>query len=586
MKNVLGISTLTGIILGGISLSIVRPAYAQQSLLIVYPPPQHQTTAEQIFLIGSAPPEGQVLINGQSINRSETGNFAPSFPLEMGENVFTVRYQDQEVKINVTRVATTPEIEGVAFAKDSLTPSTNIARLPGELVCFEAVAPSNGNVSVRLGGQTIPLLPQIQPVELPPNYAALTGENEPIAQPQVTQYLGCTTFNQPTTLNNPTFQLSLNGKTVTEQTSATINILQPTPIEYVEVTAEEGVARTGPSTNYSRLTPLPKGTIAAVTGREGDWIRLNYGAWIRENETRLVSGSVSPIATIRSIRSRQVPGATEVVFPLTSPVPVSVQQGDRTFTLTLDNIVAQTDTIFVDADRVIKRVDWQQTTPTQTKYTFHLQNDQQWGYELRYEGSSLILSLNHPPTVPNNSLQGVEILLDPGHGGEELGARGPTGLPEKTVNLTVSQLLRDELQQRGATVYMTRETDVDLSLRDRMDMIDNIKPAIALSIHYNALPDSGDAINTAGVSAFWYHPQAHDLAQFLHDYLVENLDRPSYGVHWNNLALTRPHTAPSVLLELGFMINPEEFEWITNPEEQKQLANVLADGIEAWFQQQ
>ena len=54
---------------------------------------------------------------------------------------------------------------------------------------------------------------------------------------------------------------------------------------------------------------------------------------------------------------------------------------------------------------------------------------------------------------------------------------------------------------------------------------------------------------------FWYHPQAEDLSKFLHDYLVEKGERPSYGVFWNNLALTRPHAAPSVLLELGFMIN-------------------------------
>ncbi|NEO49830.1 MAG: N-acetylmuramoyl-L-alanine amidase, partial [Moorea sp. SIO4A3] len=103
------------------------------------------------------------------------------------------------------------------------------------------------------------------------------------------------------------------------------------------------------------------------------------------------------------------------------------------------------------------------------------------------------------------------------------------------------------------------------------------------SIHYNALPDYGDAINTAGIGMFWYHTQAHDLSVFLHNYLVQKLRRPSYGVFWNNLALTRPHKAPSVLLELGFMINPVEFEWISNPREQRQLANAIADGITEWL---
>jgi N-acetylmuramoyl-L-alanine amidase len=81
-------------------------------------------------------------------------------------------------------------------------------------------------------------------------------------------------------------------------------------------------------------------------------------------------------------------------------------------------------------------------------------------------------------------------------------------------------------------------------------------PTLALSLHYNALPDAGDALNTAGIGSFWFHAQARDLAQFLHDYLVEHLDRPSYGVYWNNLALTRPQVSHTVLLELGYMTNP------------------------------
>jgi N-acetylmuramoyl-L-alanine amidase len=175
------------------------------------------------------------------------------------------------------------------------------------------------------------------------------------------------------------------------------------------------------------------------------------------------------------------------------------------------------------------------------------------------------------------------ILIDPGHGSEnDLGARGPTGYPEKDVNLTVSYLLQKELIKRGARVFMTRKAEEDLFPQDRVEMIEEQKPDLSLSIHYNALPDAGDAINTKGVGMFWYHPQAHSLAVFLHNYLVEQLNRPSYGVFWNNLALTRPAVAPSLLLELGFMINPEEFEWIVNPQEQQKLAAALADGIVEW----
>ena len=100
---------------------------------------------------------------------------------------------------------------------------------------------------------------------------------------------------------------------------------------------------------------------------------------------------------------------------------------------------------------------------------------------------------------------------------------------------------------------------------------------MALSLHYNALPDAGNALERAGIGAFWYYPQAHGLATFLHDYLVRELNREAYGVFWNNLALTRPSVTPSVLLELGFMINPAS---------QQELARTLAEGVEAWIAEQ
>ncbi|NET07311.1 MAG: N-acetylmuramoyl-L-alanine amidase [Symploca sp. SIO2B6] len=582
---------------------ITSQVWAEQSLFLAYPLADHQTTAEKIFLIGTAPALGEVLINGKVIKRSPAGHFAPSFPLQVGENVFTLRYQNQEVEVKVTRLSTEVKVPvGLEFGEDSLTPAADIARLPGELICFGAIAPVNAKVVVSVGNQTIALLPQSQNVQLPPNSAVLTAQNQPTTQ-FTGQYQACAAAEVAAELGQPQYQLKLNGETLSQSAPGKVSILSPTQLEVAEVTVDAGVARTGPSTDYSRLTPLPKATRATVTAKEGEWVRLDYGGWIKAEEVRIIDAVVPPLSLIRSVSTRQVEGATEVVFPLQTPVPVNVQQGDRTLTLTLYNTTAQTDTIYVEEEPLISRLDWQPLLPPfgggkgGVQYTFHLKSPRQWGYNLRYEGTSLILSLRHPPKretrlrayggAPldeNQSLSGIKILIDPGHGGDELGAIGPNGYPEKDVNLVVSKLLQKELVKRGATVYMTRQEDEFVSLKDRVQMIDELEPAIALSIHYNALPDNGDAVNTAGVGMFWYHPQAHGLSVFLHNYLVKQLGRPSYGVFWNNLALTRPHTAPAVLLELGFMINPMEFEWIENQQQQEKLAVAIADGVTQWFQ--
>ncbi len=584
MRSLLGL-----IILG--SLTTPTVVWAQENTLkVVYPPANHETNTDKIFLLGTAPPTGQVLINNQPIKRGKSGHFAPSFPLQLGENLFTVSYQNQEIQKLVTRVDSQPKIpQGLAFVKDSLTPKVDISRLTGEEICFSAVASPNANLSVRLGEQTVKLSPQPKQISLPSNSAIyIDGKNQPITQIVPGKYQGCTTLGRLEAGGKPEFQLTLNNQTITQFSSGQIQTLLPAKLPVVEIIAEAGVARTGPSTTDSRLTPLPQGVRASVTGKEGDWLRLDYGGWIHRQETRMIPGAIPPHSKIRSIISRELPKTTEIVFPLQVPVPVSIEQGDKTFTLTLHNTTAQTDTIRLDDNPLISRLDWQQIAPGKVQYTFNLTKDQQWGYNLQYRNTSLVLSLRHSPVISRRQpqpLSGVKILLNAGHGGEELGAAGPTGYLAKDLNLVVTKLLRDELRRRGATVVMAREDDRDLSLVERQKMIAQNQPAMSLTFHYRFLADDGDAEKTKGVSSYWYHPQAHSLAVLLQNRLVQNLGRSSFGVYWNNLALTRPHSAPSVLLELGFMSNPDDFELAMDSQEQGKLARVLAEGVVEWFNQ-
>ena len=576
--------------LGGVgTLAIGSVAWAQSpGLRVVYPPENHQTPSDRIFFIGTGDPNQPVLINGVAIeNRSDSGHFAPTVPLELGDNQFTLTQGDESVTFTITRIAQGPSLpDELGFAADSLAPTRDIARPPGELICLAAVAPAGATVTAAVADISLALLPQNNAVELPPNYAVLTAQTDPVNVRGPVRYESCFLPNQPGPLGTPTYTLTMGGEQVTAAATGAISILDPEQFEVAAVTASAGVARTGPSTSYSRITPLPAGTRARVTGREGDWLRLDYGGWIRAGETEVLTSGAPPRSIIRGVSSSQVPGWTEVYFPLQVPVPVEIDQTADTLTLTLHNTTPQTDTIFIGDDPVIQRLDWQPVLPDKARYRFRFKTDQQWGYKLRYEGTTLVLSLKHPPSSADaRPLAGTTILVDPGHGGDELGARGPDGTPEKAVNLDVSLLLRDALEARGATVIMTRTDDSASGPNARADQINRDEPDLALSIHYNALPDSGDALNTAGIGAFWYQAQAHDLAQFLHDYLVAELDRPAYGVYWNNLALTRPHVAPSVLLELGFMVNPYEFEWVMDPQAQQHLAETLAEGVAQWVQQ-
>jgi N-acetylmuramoyl-L-alanine amidase len=471
-----------------------RPTPAT-ALTVVYPPEDHRTTSDRIFIIGSAPARGTVWINDEPVQRSAAGHFAPTILLAVGANTVTVRY-----RVGTTEQTLTRTIERVAAAA---------------------------------GGD-----PQPDPVVA----------------------------------------------------------LDPRPVQAIAtVTVPEGVARSGPSTDHARLTPLPQGTQAAVVQRVGDWLALDYGGWIRDQEVTLTAGTARVLGTVSDVSRRSLPTATELVIPVSIPVPVTITEQDNALELVLHNAIAKTQRATITPDAAIAGVYWDTPDATTIRYRIQL-SGRSWGYQWRYENldptdpestPALVLRVRRPPPPVNprgdRPLQGITILLDPGHGGDELGARGPTGYPEKSVNLDVSLQLRDALRARGATVVMTRTEDRAVPIPERLQAIATTEPTLALSIHYNALPDGGDALHTQGVGMFWYHPQALDLATFLHETLTTRLDRPAHGVIWGNLALARPTAAPSVLLELGFMIHPEEFEWIVDPASQAQLVEAIATGLVDWL---
>ncbi|MEN9274022.1 MAG: N-acetylmuramoyl-L-alanine amidase [Gloeomargarita sp. DG02_4_bins_56] len=541
------------------------------ALQVVYPPNGHQTTSPRIFLIGTHSPREPVRVNGEVVLRSPAGHFAPSVPLTVGNNTVQIAAGSQSLTLNIRR--SLPHRPATP-----LVPAVDVARLPGEPLCFQAVLPPTDGVKLHLGQWQVDLLP-VPTTPLAGNETVLMNGLVDPAGDSHTTYKGCLRINQPGVWGQP--QLVWGGQQWLSPGKVTI--LNPDRLE-VATLIQEGIARTGPSTDYSRLTPLPVGTQDQVIAQVGDWVQLRYGGWLQRRQVRTQVTSYAPQAIVRGVHSRIGADWTEIDFPLTSAVPIEIHQEPGVMDLTLWHTTAQTDTIRLDDGPAVRTFTWQQITPQQVRYRFFLHAAQAWGYRLNYQEHRLILAIRHPPPLRPNSLQGIKILLDPGHGGDEdLGALGPDGTPEKQVNLQVALLLAEQLKRRGATVILTRTTDVDVGLGERVALIQNQAPHLALSIHYNALPDAGDVWQTQGIGTFWYHPHSHDLAVFLHKYLTQKAQRPSYGIFWNNLALTRPTVCPAVLLELGFMIHPQEFEWLIQPPAQIRLAQTLAQGIEIWL---
>ena len=428
-----GLSGLVFVLSSCTMVIAASSARAESSLHLSYPPDHHETFADRIFMIGTADPNQPVLINGESIYRSPAGHFAPSVPLEIGENVIDVQVGDRRVQRRVIRLSRAPNFpdDGFGFAENSLEPAVDITRQVGELVCFTALAPAaDFEASVSLGNRQIPLLPERNGSELPGNAAVLTGENQPQTV-MATRYQGCYRFETTGSWGQPVFELRRGDRRLRETASGRVEIrpAHVSPLPVARIINSEAVSRTGPGTSYSRLTPIPEGVQAAITGEEGDWLRLDYGVWVNRGEVEVQEAGQPPQGVIRSISSRQRGDRTEIHFPLNRRVPPEVQQEGRRFRLTLHNTTAQTDLIAFNANPAIRSMTWQPLGGDRVQYTFEMTSPQQWGYDLRYDNTTLVLTLRHPPEInPSQPLTGTTIFIDPGHGGpEDLGATSPTG---------------------------------------------------------------------------------------------------------------------------------------------------------------
>lgn len=175
----------------------------------------------------------------------------------------------------------------------------------------------------------------------------------------------------------------------------------------------------------------------------------------------------------------------------------------------------------------------------------------------------------------------MKIGIDPGHGGRDPGAIGPTRLYEKDVTLGISLELGRLLKAAELELVFTRTDDRTMELITRTALLNNQKCDLAISVHINsATRQEANYISTFIQGA---GGQAEQLAKKVQVELVQATGWPDGGVRVKNLHMTRETKMPAILVECGFISNPEQEKLLRQPEMQKKLARAIADGILAYL---
>ncbi len=177
----------------------------------------------------------------------------------------------------------------------------------------------------------------------------------------------------------------------------------------------------------------------------------------------------------------------------------------------------------------------------------------------------LFLSFSFPPSLPfgarrayGGALSGWKFCVDPGHGGNEPGAVGPTGLKEKDVNLAVALKLKDLLEAEGAEVLMTRYDDSSVSITQRWQMANSWGAHRFISIHHNA--ESDRSINyTVTLVSVNASRESLELANAVQAELVGEFGLGNSGV-WkvDYCGVLNNTVMPAILTEASFISNPEQ----------------------------
>ncbi|MBP2631577.1 MAG: cell wall hydrolase/autolysin [Firmicutes bacterium] len=184
-------------------------------------------------------------------------------------------------------------------------------------------------------------------------------------------------------------------------------------------------------------------------------------------------------------------------------------------------------------------------------------------------------------------LKNKTIVIDPGHGGSNPGAT-KYGMRESDNNLSVGIKLKKVLEDHGAKVVMTRETDKTVAaeglelkqeLQARVDLVDINNADIFISLHTNA----NENANVHGAMTFYHNDISEKLADDIQKSLIKFTEATDKGTEKENFYVLRNNKVPAILVEMGFITNKIEADKLNSDVYRDELVNGIYDGIINYF---
>ncbi|MBE1554612.1 N-acetylmuramoyl-L-alanine amidase [Sporosarcina limicola] len=219
--------------------------------------------------------------------------------------------------------------------------------------------------------------------------------------------------------------------------------------------------------------------------------------------------------------------------------------------------------------------DWYEISSPTTKSAFVAK------WVVSTDDEKLITETSNNQTMARvtDTLKGLTIVVDPGHGGNDRGTTGVQGTAEKDMTLLTSELLATKLKAAGANVVLTREADTYISLRKRVAISNQVKADAFISVHYDANLDS----SITGFTTYYAHPYQKGLASSISEGLESSIALRNRGSQPSDFIVLRENRQNAILIELGFLSNSTEEQNITTNMFREQAAHGIYNGLLDYF---
>ena len=182
------------------------------------------------------------------------------------------------------------------------------------------------------------------------------------------------------------------------------------------------------------------------------------------------------------------------------------------------------------------------------------------------------------PVIQPRSDSKKYVVIDAGHGGTDYGAIR-NGINEKDITLDISTRVQNKLEKKGYVVAMTRTDDTYVSLQDRVDYSEIFNPDIFVSIHVN----SSNSDTPSGIETHYYKDNSLKLAKYLHASMLNNINSKDRGLFKSKFYVINHTTAPAILIETGFISNPNERAQLITESRKEATAKAIVEGIDEYF---